>query len=172
MESLYSLSSANSKSTMQRRKSLSIHSGNGLSVSKSSEVRQRVISARMLRFKNLQNQLTDALQHISVSASSKCKRVYYFQMHFMNFQALSNENRLLKTLHKRQDTALAKYEGTNAELPQLLHSHAEELRMWSTKHRALSMRNRELNAQLKQKDEIILKLSERNKHLTQLNDDK
>lgn len=85
---------------------------------------------------------------------------------------MTNENRLLKTLHKRQDTALAKYEGTNAELPQLLHSHAEELRVWHTKYRSLNLRNRELNAQLKQKDEIILKLSERNKHLTQLNEDK
>lgn len=67
MESLYSLSSANSK-TMLRRKSLSIHSGNGSNYTKSSEVRQRVISARMLRFKNLQNQLADALQHISASS--------------------------------------------------------------------------------------------------------
>lgn len=90
----------------------------------------------------------------------------------MHLQALTNENRLLKTLHKRQDTALAKYEGTNAELPQLLHSHAEELRTWHTKYRTASVRNRDLNAQLKQKDDMILKLSERNKHLTQLNDDK
>lgn len=85
---------------------------------------------------------------------------------------MTNENRLLKTLHKRQDAALAKYEGTNAALPQLLRSHAEELRVWHTKYRALTLRNRELNAQLKQKEEIIMKLSERNKHLTQLNDDK
>lgn len=39
----------------------------GSTRSKSSEVRQRVISARLIRYKNLQNQLADALQHISVN---------------------------------------------------------------------------------------------------------
>lgn len=79
---------------------------------------------------------------------------------------------MLKTLQKRQDSALSKYQGANAELPQLLRSHAEELRISNAKHRALSVKNRELTAQAKQKDEIILKMSEQNKHLTQLNGDK
>lgn len=35
------------------------------------DVRQRVISAKMLRVKNLQNQLNDARQHIAVSVQNK-----------------------------------------------------------------------------------------------------
>lgn len=60
MESLYSSSST--KSAIGRRKAQRppgiMHGPN--------EIRQRVISARLLRAKNLQNQLEDALQHIKV----------------------------------------------------------------------------------------------------------
>jgi hypothetical protein len=47
----------------------------------------------------------------------------------LSLQELFTENRLLKTLQKRQDLALSKYEGTNAALPQLIHSHNEEVRV-------------------------------------------
>lgn len=60
MESLYSSSS--SKSAINRKKSQR-QPGR---MSGSNEVRQRVISARLLRMKTLQNQLNDAHQHISV----------------------------------------------------------------------------------------------------------
>lgn len=85
---------------------------------------------------------------------------------------MTNENRLLKTLHKRQDSALAKYENSNAELPQLLRSHAEELRVWQTKCRTLNAQNRDLNKSLKEKETLIIHLTDQNKHLTQLNQDK
>lgn len=88
------------------------------------------------------------------------------------FQDLINENRLLKTLHKRQDTALAKYEGTSAELPQLLNSHTEELRVWQTKCKTFNNQNRELNKRLLLKDKTINDLTDRVKHLTRLNADK
>jgi hypothetical protein len=46
----------------------------------------------------------------------------------LSLQELFTENRLLKTLQKRQDLALSKYEGTKAALPQLIRSHNEEVR--------------------------------------------
>lgn len=79
-----------------------------------------------------------------------------------------NENRLLKTLHKRQDTALAKYEQASAELPQLLDSHSQELHVWQTKYRALNVQHRELNKRIVQKDKTINELSDRMKHLKHL----
>lgn len=88
------------------------------------------------------------------------------------FKELAHENRILRTLHKRQDSALSKYESTNAELPQLLHSHAEELRMWQTKYRNLQAVNKDLEQRLKQKESIILSLSDQNKYYIQLNKDK
>lgn len=90
----------------------------------------------------------------------------------MNKQALSNENRLLKTLHKRQDTALAKYESSYAELPQLLNSHGEELRIWQSKYKTLLLQNRELNKRILTKDKTINNLNDRIKHLTHLNSEK
>jgi len=85
---------------------------------------------------------------------------------------LTSENRLLKSLHKRQDSALTKYEHSNAELPQLLHSHAEELRMWQTRCRNLQRQNKEFQAKMKQKETILMTISDQNKQLLQLNKDK
>lgn len=87
-------------------------------------------------------------------------------------QDLAHENRILRTLHKRQDSALAKYESTNAELPKLLHSHAEELRVWQAKYRNLQQLNKELEHKLKTKESIILTLSDQNKYYSQLNKDR
>lgn len=115
------------------------------------EVRQRVLSAKVLRVKQLQNQLTDARQHIA---------------------ELTTENRLLKAIHKRQDSALAKYENSSADLPQLLSSHAEEIRVWQSKCRNLKQQNKDLQERIKQKDNMILNISDQNRHLTQLNRDR
>lgn len=87
-------------------------------------------------------------------------------------QELLNENRLLRTLHKRQDLALSKYESTNAELPQLLHSHAEEIRMWQARVRNLQAQNKDLLLKIKQKDSVLLGMTDQNRHLHQLNSDK
>lgn len=115
------------------------------------DVRQRVMSAKVLRMKQMQNQLTDARQHIA---------------------ELTTENRLLKAIHKRQDSALAKYENSSADLPQLLNAHAEEMRMWQSKFRSLRLQNKDLMEKLKQKDSLILAISDQNKHLSQLNKDR
>lgn len=67
---------------------------------------------------------------------------------------------------------LFRYESSNAELPKLLQSHSEELRVWQTRSRNLQKQNKELLSKLKQKDQIILTITDQNKHLTQLNKDK
>lgn len=94
------------------------------------------------------------------------------QLFKWTFQELTAENRLLKSLHKRQDSALSKYENSNAELPKLLHSHSEEVRVWQTRCRNLQRINKELQGKIKQKDTIILTVTDQNKHLLQLNKDK
>lgn len=74
----------------------------------------------------------------------------------------------MKTLHKRQDSALAKYENSVSELPQLINSHADEVRTWQTKYRALNVQYRELNRKLQQKDKLLTELNDRIKHLNGL----
>ncbi|KAH8343271.1 hypothetical protein KR059_007675 [Drosophila kikkawai] len=165
-ESLFSASSRESASLIYQRKqppqqhrgSMKASSNGSLrqpamvaSAQNHSEIHQRVMSARNLRAKTFQNQLADAQAEIA---------------------NLAHENRMLRTLHNRQSSALNKYESNNAELPQLLHSHAEELRVWQTKHRNLQAINKDLEQKLKQKEAIILSLSDQNKHYSQLNKDK
>ncbi|KFB52931.1 AGAP005872-PA-like protein [Anopheles sinensis] len=148
MESLYSNNSSKF-SALHRRKAAARQPA--IVLTSNSDVRHRVMSARMLRFKQLQNQLEVANLHIA---------------------ELTKDNRLLKALQKRQDSALSKYENSNAELPKLLHSHAEEIRTWQTKYRNLQNQNKELNSKLKAKDAHILTITDQNKHLVQLNKDK
>ncbi|XP_055322434.1 uncharacterized protein LOC129578224 isoform X2 [Sitodiplosis mosellana] len=149
-ESVYSAASLNSKTRMLQRKTQTRQAGfitNGPASGLNSEIRQRVLSARQHRYRGLQNQLNMALQQNA---------------------ELINENRLLKTLQKRQDNALIKYESSTSELPQLIKSHTEELRVWQTKYRALSLQNRELTKKLQQKDKIMLQNNDRMKYLTNL----
>lgn len=75
-------------------------------------------------------------------------------------------------MYKRQDTALSKYENTNAELPQLLHSHAEEVRVWQTKCKNFQNQNKEMQETIKRKDAIVLSITDQNKHLLHLNKEK
>ncbi|XP_070497626.1 lebercilin-like protein [Chironomus tepperi] len=154
MESIYSITPTSSKFSVLSRRKINQkinRDRNPTLVPAVSEIKQRVLSARMLRMKQLQNQIGEAHHRIA---------------------ELSSENRLLKSLHKRQDSALSKYENSNAELPQLLHSHAEELRMWQTRCRNLQRQNKELQAKMKQKETILLTISDQNKQLLQLNKDK
>ncbi|XP_017862599.1 PREDICTED: lebercilin isoform X2 [Drosophila arizonae] len=158
-ESLYSASSRESASQIYQRKQpqRGMKASNGLrqpsmvNNKATSDIHQRVMSARNLRVKTFQNQLADAQAEIS---------------------NLAHENRMLRTMHKRQSMALNKYENTGAELPQLLHSHAEELRVWQTKHRNVQAANKELEQKLKQKEQQILTLSDQNRHFSQLIRDK
>lgn len=116
-----------------------------------SEVRQRVNSARMLRFKSVQNQLSLAQQQI---------------------HDLEQENRVLLTTVRRQEKALDKYDNANAELPRLLKNHQEEIRVFQEKSKGLHKTINELTSKLKQKDNALLVVTDQNKHLHQLNRDK
>ncbi|XP_055626585.1 lebercilin isoform X2 [Toxorhynchites rutilus septentrionalis] len=149
MESLYSSKSSNF-SALHRRKAVAARQP-AIVIAANSDVRHRVMSARMLRFKQLQNQLEVAHHQIA---------------------ELTKDNRLLRALQKRQDSALSKYENSNAELPKLLHSHAEEIRTYQTKCRNLQNQHKEVLNKLKQKDAHILTITDQNKHLIQLNKDK
>ncbi|XP_059613570.1 myosin heavy chain, embryonic smooth muscle isoform [Phlebotomus argentipes] len=150
MESVYSSSSSKFSTSAVHGRKLGGRQATMVS-SGASEVRQRILSARMLRLKHLQNQLTVAQQQV--------------------FE-LSQENRSLKTMIRRQESALLKYDGANAELPQLLNSHAEEIRTWHAKYRELQKQNKDLHSKLKQKEQVILSISDENKHFQQLNRDR
>lgn len=78
----------------------------------------------------------------------------------------------MKTMLRRQESALMKYDGANAELPQLLNSHAEEIRTWHAKCRELQRQNKDLMVKLKHKEQVILTISDENKHFHQLNRDR
>ncbi|XP_015185671.1 PREDICTED: lebercilin-like protein [Polistes dominula] len=112
---------------------------------------QRVVSAKMLRIKQLQNQLADAHYHLN---------------------ELANENRLLKALQKRQDSALRRYEGTTAELPKIINSHHEELRILQIKHKKLKALHKKNSDLLKEKENELHSLQTQNKHLLRLSKDR
>lgn len=61
----------------------------------------------------------------------------------------------MRTLERRQENALAKYEGTHAQLPQVIRSYGDDLRVLQTRlrrdktaYRMLENRHRELGAEL------------------------
>ncbi|XP_076281708.1 uncharacterized protein LOC143209652 isoform X2 [Lasioglossum baleicum] len=105
----------------------------------------------MLRVKELQNQLADA----------------HYQLN-----ELANENRLLKSLQKRQDSALKRYEGTNAELPRIINSHQEDVRILQIKYKKLKALHKETCHLLKEKENELQQLQTQNKHLLQLSKDR
>ncbi|XP_058809274.1 paramyosin isoform X2 [Phymastichus coffea] len=116
-----------------------------------SAISQRVSSAKMLRIKQLQNQLADAHFHLN---------------------ELSNENKLLKAIQKRQDAALKRYEGTNAELPRIINTHHEDLRVLQSKYKKLKSQCSSLNDTLKERDNELHSLQAQNKKLLQLSKDR
>ncbi|XP_017777330.1 PREDICTED: lebercilin [Nicrophorus vespilloides] len=114
-------------------------------------VRERVMSAKLVRLRNLQSQLNDANYHL---------------------MELAKENRALKTLQRRQDRALNSYEGINADLPRLIKSHEEDNRILTERNRTLRKTIKELNEQIKIKDEELNSIRDQLKHLTMLSRDK
>ncbi|CAB0002316.1 unnamed protein product [Nesidiocoris tenuis] len=73
---------------------------------------QKIMSAKLLRVKQMQNQLSEMS---------------------LKMNELIAENKTLKTLQRRQDNALKKYEGSREQLPQLIKSHNEEVRIINMK---------------------------------------
>ncbi|CAG4966526.1 unnamed protein product [Parnassius apollo] len=114
-------------------------------------VTQRVLSAKTHRVKQLQNQLADAHYHL---------------------QELSNENRVLRALQKKQEIALQRYENSNAELPQILNSHNEEMRVQQSKYKQLKQQHKETAMRLKERDMQLQQLRDEHQHLLELSKDK
>lgn len=75
-----------------------------------------------------------------------------------SFKELTNENKLLKAIQKRQEAALRRYEGTNAELPRIINSHQEELRVLQARHKKLSLQYKNTCAALKEKENELQSL--------------
>ncbi|CAG4976982.1 unnamed protein product [Colias eurytheme] len=114
-------------------------------------VAQRVLSAKTHRVKQLQNQLADAHYHL---------------------QELSNENKILRALQKKQEIALQRYENSNAELPQVLNAHSEELRVQHARYKQLKAQFRDASARLKERDLQLQQLRDEHQHLLDLSKDK
>ncbi|XP_063379344.1 uncharacterized protein LOC134666121 isoform X2 [Cydia fagiglandana] len=114
-------------------------------------VTQRVLSAKTHRVKQLQNQLADAQYHL---------------------QELSNENRVLRAMQKKQEIALQRYENSNAELPQVLNSHTEEMRIQQLKYKQLKQQMKETLTKLKERDMQLQQLRDEHQHLLDLSKDR
>ncbi|CAH1389320.1 unnamed protein product [Nezara viridula] len=112
---------------------------------------QRVMSAKLLRMKQLQNQLYETQAKLN---------------------EVMQENRTLKTVQQRQDSVLKKYEGNQEQLPQLMRSHHEEIRVLNEKYKQLRNNYKELESRLKLKDNELTNLREQHKHLLKLSKDK
>lgn len=65
-----------------------------------------------------------------------------------------------------------RYEGANAQLPQVLESHQEELRILQTKNKTLKKSLKELQDKLRNREDEILSLKDENKHLHALSKNK
>ncbi|CAH0729049.1 unnamed protein product, partial [Brenthis ino] len=114
-------------------------------------VTQRVLSAKTHRVKQLQNQLADAHYHL---------------------QELSNENRVLRAVQKKQEIALQRYENSNAELPQVLNSHNEEMRVQQSRYKQLKHQYKEVSQKLKERDMQLQQLRDEHQHLLDLSKDR
>ncbi|KAJ8939019.1 hypothetical protein NQ314_011272 [Rhamnusium bicolor] len=64
------------------------------------------------------------------------------------------------------------YEGMNEDLPRLLHSHEEQLRVMTERNKSLRKNVKELTELLKAKDDELMKANEKLVHLEKLNRDK
>nr|XP_018905336.1 PREDICTED: myosin-2 heavy chain isoform X3 [Bemisia tabaci] len=112
---------------------------------------QRIMSAKLLGVRNLQNKLTETQ---------------------IRLQELVEENRVLNALLKRQERALKKYEGEEAQLPQLIKTHSDEMRVLQTKYKQLKTKCHDMEQKLKGRDNELNCLREQHKHLLHLSKDK
>ncbi|XP_065201956.1 lebercilin [Planococcus citri] len=112
---------------------------------------QKIISAKFLRVKQLQNEITEAQKKIS---------------------DLQEENRTLRNIQIRQDSALRKYQSQESHLPQLMKSHEEELRVLTIKHKKLRSAYNELESRHNKQCTELMNMKDRHKHLLQISQDK
>ncbi|XP_049866582.1 lebercilin-like protein [Pectinophora gossypiella] len=151
-ESLESVYSSNSRlNLLNKRKRASPLADMSGGTKGDRYVAQRVLSAKAHRVKQLQNQLADAHYHL---------------------QELSNENRVLRAMQKKQEIALQRYENSNAELPSVLNSHNEEMRIQQTKYKQLKSQFKEVSQKLKERDMQYQQLKDEHTHLLELSRDR
>lgn len=116
-----------------------------------SEFTQRIMSAKLLKVKQVQNQLTETQ---------------------IQLNELINENRILRNLQKRQEGALKKYEGNHAELPQLIRSHNEEIRTLKATNKIIKAQLRDANTKLKERENELENLRDNYNKLKKLSSEK
>ncbi|XP_013136614.1 PREDICTED: lebercilin [Papilio polytes] len=153
-ESVASVYSSNSRLNLLSKRKRMVPAGAGGTMGGAPGdrfVTQRVLSAKTHRVKQLQNQLADAHYHL---------------------QELSNENRVLRAMQKKQEIALQRYENSNAELPQVLNSHTEEMRVQQARYKQLRAQHKETAARLKERDAQLQQLRDEHQHLLDLTKDK
>ncbi|XP_066995017.2 putative leucine-rich repeat-containing protein DDB_G0290503 isoform X2 [Anabrus simplex] len=112
---------------------------------------QKIMSARMLRVKQLQNELSEAQLQLS---------------------ELAAENRALRTLQKRQEVLLKRYESKQAALPQIMHSYEEEVRILSSRLKQARAQIRTLEERLRTRDNELSSLKDKCHHLEELSQSK
>ncbi|CAB3242822.1 unnamed protein product [Arctia plantaginis] len=91
---------------------------------------------------------------------------------YVTQRELSNENKILRAVQKKQEIALQRYENSNAELPQVLHSHTEEVRIQQMKYKQLKQQNKEVIQKLKERDMQLQQLRDEHNHLLELSKDR
>lgn len=83
-----------------------------------------------------------------------------------------SENRILKRMEKRQENALSKYEGTHAQLPQVIKSYSEDIRTLQTRIRYMKNSYRNLENRNRLISTKLLDVQKQNKHLLDLDKNK
>ncbi|XP_060837852.1 CAP-Gly domain-containing linker protein 1-like isoform X2 [Rhopalosiphum padi] len=119
--------------------------------SNSSNVNNLLINDHILRIKKLENELIEA---------------------HMKTRELIVENRLLKTLEKRQENALSMYEGKQAKLPQAIKSYEEEIRTLKSQIRQIKISFKEMENRYKSQNIELIALHKQYKHLLSLSQNK
>ncbi|NXP74762.1 LCA5 protein, partial [Ramphastos sulfuratus] len=114
-------------------------------------VTKRVLSARLLKINELQNELTEL--HIKLDE-------------------LQKENRVLKRLQHRQEKALNKFEDTENKISQLLARHNNEIRILRERLRKSQERERVTERQLKDSEDELYRTKTALQKLKKLSADK
>ncbi|XP_050431153.1 lebercilin-like [Adelges cooleyi] len=90
----------------------------------------------------------------------------------MQCQGLITENRLLKTMEKRQEHALSLYEGAQAKLPQMIKSFSEDIRMLKSQLKQMKSAYKELENRYRSQSTELLIVQKQHKHLLDLSKNK
>lgn len=90
----------------------------------------------------------------------------------MLIKDLMAENHMLKTIEKRQETALSKYEATHAQLPQVIKSYGEDLRTLQNRLRQTKAAYRQLEQNYRLQSSSLSSIQKQHKHLLDLTKNK